>query len=140
MVMPAKTDNANGRNIKPESPPCDPLFEHIDVYVLFNYFLFSYMLTRNIDPRIEVPYAERLVSSIWLTASFAMTGLLLDRRSFAVPLEFIRLIFMFGLSEVMFQGVFVKLAVLHCVVSFVWFAILNYHRKGTAADLKAKAT
>ena len=38
------------------------------------------------------------------------------------------------------QGVAVKLAVLHCVVSFVWFAILNYHRKGTAADLKAKAT
>ena len=140
MVMPAKTDNANGRNIKPENPPCDPRFEDIDVYVLFNYLLFSFMLTLNIDPRIDVPYTERLVSSIWLTASFAMTGLLLDKRSFAVPLEFIRLIFMFGLAEIMFKGVARKLAVLHCAVSFVWFAILTYRRDSNTADLKAKAT
>ena len=138
MVMPAKTDNANGRDIKPENPPCDPRFEAIDVYVIFNYILLSLMLTRNIDPYAELTYAERLVSSIWLSASFVMTGLLMDKRSFAFPLEFVRLLFMFGLAEVMFRGVSAQIATAYTVVSMVWLAALNFRKDAAGQKEKVK--
>ena len=137
MVMPKMTDNANGRDIKPENPPCDPRFESIDVYVIFNYILLSAMLTRNIDPRLAIPYSVRLVSSIWLSASFVMTGLLLDKRSFAFPLEFVRLLFMFGLAEVMFEGVLSQIATVHSIISMVLLAALHF-RKDTAGKKKVK--
>ena len=138
MVMPAKTDKANGRDFKPENPPCDPRFEAIDVYVISNYILLSLMLTRNVDPYAELTYAERLVSSIWLSASFVMTGLLMDKRSFAFPLKFVRLLFMFGLAEVMFRGVSAQIATAHTVVSMVWLAAFNFRKDAAGQKEKVK--